>query len=465
MTMFGINSVAEGSRPPPRLSWLGGLLLVQLQLVFLIQFHFHMHKGALPGLRSLSYTEAEAVPAQEANVYPTDTPVDTHVDRPPPRVDSLRQLNDKKSPELTRLATEKMNQDSALNLRIGNLVHNIESKDKYISELEEKTASLANALETRADKLSKLKSAPMHIMYGLCGNHTGFLSEFEVSLKSVLLNAPHHRDTHIHILADREAYEALSSVLNETQVDGIPWWRNITITYYNVEPHIEDWKRQLRANTRDVLGAKYKHRHTFGAYFRLFSHQVLPSVVDYALYLDTDGIALANLAQVWQYAPKPKTNTTETILVTAGRCDGVMLINVRKLDTFWRHVSAIQWDRKSLWGDNAMVNVVRAMFPGSVATLSDAWDLTVARNFREFRDKTMLLKMRPGAGLVHYNGGGGGKEPAFEGPIVKQNPDGIGLAANFYRDLPWTWARFMGQAAADPSMDTKNTKIRIVKAQ
>ena len=43
---------------------------------------------------------------------------------------------------------------------------------------------------------------PLHVAFGLSGNHPGFLAEFQVALKSVLLNSPLERDLFVHILAD-----------------------------------------------------------------------------------------------------------------------------------------------------------------------------------------------------------------------------------------------------------------------
>lgn len=74
------------------------------------------------------------------------------------RVDSLRELNEEKSSALKCLAAEKKSYETALTLRIGALVDDLDSKDNYISELEEKTASLANALESRGIELLQLKS-------------------------------------------------------------------------------------------------------------------------------------------------------------------------------------------------------------------------------------------------------------------------------------------------------------------
>ncbi|KAL7523663.1 hypothetical protein ACHAXR_000278, partial [Thalassiosira sp. AJA248-18] len=63
--------------------------------------------------------------------------------------------------------------------------------------------------------------SPINVAFGLSGDHPGFLSEFEVALKSVLLNAPMERNLHVHILADRDAFVSLDGIFNRTQ---LPTW-------------------------------------------------------------------------------------------------------------------------------------------------------------------------------------------------------------------------------------------------
>ena len=45
--------------------------------------------------------------------------------------------------------------------------------------------------------------APIHVAFRLSSNNPAFLFEFEVALKSVLLNAPLKRDWFVHMLADQ----------------------------------------------------------------------------------------------------------------------------------------------------------------------------------------------------------------------------------------------------------------------
>ncbi len=65
-------------------------------------------------------------------------------------------------------------------------------------------------------------STPLHttvnVVFGLSGNDSGFLAEFEVALKSKLLNAPLQSKLAIHIMADSSAYVALGLIFIRTGV-------------------------------------------------------------------------------------------------------------------------------------------------------------------------------------------------------------------------------------------------------
>ena len=70
-----------------------------------------------------------------------------------------------------------------------------------------------NSRQRSNDLLSTL-----NIVFGLSGNHPGFLSEFEVALKSVLLHAPLERAMHVYIVADGDAYQSLDDVFKRTNI-------------------------------------------------------------------------------------------------------------------------------------------------------------------------------------------------------------------------------------------------------
>ena len=90
---------------------------------------------------------------------------------------------------------------------------------------------------------SQYNLPPVNVAFGLSGNHPGFLAEFEVALKSVLLNAPMERNLYIHVLADKDAFSSLDEIFNRTL---LPTWvtRNpIEIHAYDISSHLP-WLRQ-----------------------------------------------------------------------------------------------------------------------------------------------------------------------------------------------------------------------------
>ncbi|GFH56758.1 hypothetical protein CTEN210_13234 [Chaetoceros tenuissimus] len=65
---------------------------------------------------------------------------------------------------------------------------------------------------------TKISATPdFNIVFGLSGNHSGFLAEFKVALKSVFINAPIDHGMNIHVIGDEEAYNSLAQIFNETQ--------------------------------------------------------------------------------------------------------------------------------------------------------------------------------------------------------------------------------------------------------
>ena len=88
----------------------------------------------------------------------------------------------------------------------------------------------------------------MNVAFGLSGNHPGFLLEFETALKSVLLNAPLERELHIHVLADKAAYDSLPGIFNRTDLATWVTRNPISIHAYNITPDLP-WLEQMNNDT------------------------------------------------------------------------------------------------------------------------------------------------------------------------------------------------------------------------
>jgi lipopolysaccharide biosynthesis glycosyltransferase len=184
--------------------------------------------------------------------------------------------------------------------------------------------------------------------------------------------------------------------------------------------------------------------HTFGTYYRLFVNDILPSDVRHVIYLDTDVIFLANLAELWRHVDD------RLLFQWGSECAGVLLLNVHRFGEFWGILKRSNWTGVELpHADQSILNKVMQDYPDKVGNFSKEWDLNVASHWR-YRGDNSLLKNRPELGLVHYNGGGSTKEAFFtskNNAFVYEFTE-WGVAANYYANLPWSWLRFLGRSVS-----------------
>lgn len=238
-----------------------------------------------------------------------------------------------------------------------------------IDDLRNETYSTTTKTNSRID--NNHNNNHVHVLYGLSGNEPGVLHEFEVSLKSVLLNAPIHSDLTIHIMADYDSYNNIHLVFqnafyftnisydedsityseytttNDNNTDTIgdnddvtnnnvttndqvgddttnttqyeptilSSWRTlnqITIQTYNVESYLDQWYGYIETQMNHSVYDSIKI-HTIGTFFRLFAHDILDSkIVPYVIYLDTDVVIMAKLDHIWQYTINNNNNRITT---------------------------------------------------------------------------------------------------------------------------------------------------------
>ena len=280
----------------------------------------------------------------------------------------------------------------------------------------------------------------VNVCFGISGNHPGFLAEFEVALKSVLLNAPLQSDLSIHILADSDAYVAVGAILYQTGLNGTLWRNSITIQTYNVAPYLENWTNEIKQLNTDMDFGK----HTIGAYFRLYMHRVLPNSIGHILYMDTDIVIMANLDNLW-------TNIDRDAVFQWGEdlCAGFVILNLPKLDTVLdmaRRVdlAAIANSTGRSMDDQLIFVAINYTFPDVVAVLPEEWAISVAAG--AWRHANDIVDYRPKVGMFHFNGGGSSKEEYWKGEFVTGLADTWGVGTFYYVKLPWTWAKFIGES-------------------
>lgn len=308
---------------------------------------------------------------------------------------------------------------------------------------------------------------PLNVLFCLSGNHTGFLAEFVVALKSVLLNAPIDTGMNIHVIGDQEARAALPNILNETQV--LTWHTRQPIQIHtyditNLVKTIRNWKYSICRNHNKILTDE---AHTIGTFFRLFAADVIDVNMlesKHVVYMDTDVITMSNLGAL---LPRTQSNYQHISFQWGeSMCAGFMIINLESQihdreilsnmtnfhdlmqdnHTFTKKqiatVPILKHDQYEVT-DQSMYELLNATHPEKVSFLSHEWDISLTDVWRIAK---RLVQERPnGVGQLHFNGGGRSKNSWFENSSYLQEEvynSSFGLA-NHFVNLPWTWAKYM----------------------
>lgn len=114
--------------------------------------------------------------------------------------------------------------------------------------------------------------------------------------------------------------------------------------------------------------------------------------------------------------------------------------------------------------DQQVALLLKDKFPSAVRFLPEEWSLTVTNDWMLGHERERFFSNRPEAGLLHYNGGSGSKESAFETHDRVINPVYVktwAIPGLFYGNMPWSWARFIGRSYG--GLDRTNTQVRIVE--
>jgi Glycosyl transferase family 8 len=304
-------------------------------------------------------------------------------------------------------------------------------------------------------------SVERHVLYALSGNHSSFMREFEVSLKSLLLNAPPSNPLTIHIMADQQASTALKSTFenlgNSTTFPLCPTIINIQV--HNVQRFVNRWRTTIESNT--VLAATMTKRlrlygHTIGTWFRLFANDVFEGNVDNVVYLDQDAIIMANIEDIWnhQLAGQSSSSTTRNQSLFywgASQCAGFMVLRPSLQDRLWelykqapRSTVKSAMEKSNIVSDQHVFQVIQAVAPEFVGILGPEWDVSVVNPLWMKGLPSRMDAHRPnGVGMLHFNGGGTSPMSFFEaGNPVHYEKDKHWNLAKYFVDLPWSWAFF-----------------------
>ena len=301
-----------------------------------------------------------------------------------------------------------------------------------------------------------------HVLFCLRGGLHGFIQEFDVSLKSVLLNAPIDHDLQVHIMADKAAVQAIQARIDDLRDSR---WRNsVSLLIYDVTTYEQEWQSILRKKLR---GLETDPRITLGGYYRLFAHLVLPSVTS-VLYLDTDVVVLANLNQLWEHA---NDLTLYQFSASDTPNNGFMLMNIDKFGRFWDLVDGLPEINS---GCQALMILFRSHYASLVGSLPVEWDTHLVRAWRK---KPHMLVNQPAAGMLHFNGIRDNNESYFEKGLeqycersrfcsqsvqARSKFDQSWGIADYYVKLPWAWVKFFGQSIIRMGEAGHSLKIKLI---
>ena len=311
-----------------------------------------------------------------------------------------------------------------------------------------------NSRQRSNDLLSTL-----NIVFGLSGNHPGFLSEFEVALKSVLLHAPLERAMHVYIVADGDAYQSLDDVFKRTNI--LTWeTRNpIKIYVYDLSSKlpqlesliVETFSHALNNPNFTLEDATWSH--TVGCFFRLYAHRVLPATVTHFLYLDTDVVIMANLEGLWQQIDITSSSANALFYWGRGMCAGFVIFNLQRMDELWtlaqttpmQNISEVYQQEAN---DQLVLLALNVTYPNQVAIFGDGWEMTVSEKWIN-NDK--LVELYPDVGMLHFNGGGDDEAYWTKHTFISGFSD-TWRNGNYSASMPWPWARYQAKTMVRPGL-------------
>ena len=173
----------------------------------------------------------------------------------------------------------------ALALPLAMTYNTTKTANRYLMEIHEDVeAAVSLPFQQHQQQQQQQQQETVHVMFALNGKNPFFFDEWEVALKSVLLNAPLDAPLHIHILANNMAHRTAKRRLDQNDLIGSQWRNPVTITNYNVEARHEEFRQELEKAFRG--NATLDTRVSLGGYYRLFASRIIPPETGPVLYMD-----------------------------------------------------------------------------------------------------------------------------------------------------------------------------------
>jgi hypothetical protein len=305
------------------------------------------------------------------------------------------------------------------------------------------------------------KQRTVHVLYGLSAGPT-VMSEFEVSLKSVLVNAPVYSDLEIHVIVDSEAHRDAQQLFHRLQLDESAWRNQVSIFLYPVSDgaKAEQLRRALEAIPFDDAGKDPNA--SSGTFFRLFAHEILPPTVESVAYFDNDLVVITHLDEI--NALRDDRYLFQAGTATGDLCAGMMILNLRRFTEFWDYLpkSRLPESLKGVIQDQIMLDIVKRLVNnelrlGLVKDLPPEWHVHLAHGFR--RQAHTLRRTHQHFGFLHFNGMRAMEDEWFKGGVWQYCLEGecrnnetlqeefrqTWMLAEPYVHMPWSMAKYLGK--------------------
>ena len=317
---------------------------------------------------------------------------------------------------------------------------------------------------------------PLHILVSVSGNSddavTATMKQFDVLLKSLLLNAPLHADMHIHIIGDSTTMEELRKYQDDRWLTQWPTIQAISINLYSADPFKKKWTGMVQQYTRNALEItdikeSSVFRNSIGAYYRLFADEILDAeTIPSVLYMDTDLAITANLDSIL-----PVLDEYSNHIWSWGKtkCSGFMHFHVAEIPLIWElYAKAPDKDIQDVaqppyvkMGDQHILRVAEKAVPDRVGALPPEWDGNIMDSPRHHETKARVFE-GDHMYMMHMNGYGGGtyweSHKALRYKNAKSYNESWRLIL-YYVHLPWKFA--LGLAKAQCTLGKCHTGVTV----
>ncbi|KAL3929311.1 MAG: hypothetical protein SGBAC_012270 [Bacillariaceae sp.] len=294
-------------------------------------------------------------------------------------------------------------------------------------------------------------------------DQTGFMDEWEVQFKSLVIHAPTDYPLHIHIIVNQAALQSIQERIQEHTLTEIRSRNPIRMTCYPVDRYEAEWNELIYNSTNKTPFESTKKIYTIGAYYRLIADRVLPKDLANVVYMDTDIVLNSNLNALYPYLD-PEEHP-EWIQIGSTFCSGFMIMNLKEFPRhFWGKMDELAKQKTNFAGvhDQYLLRLVRENTPPeSTGILPKEWNV----HYSDYhRDQTRIVDKE--IAYWHFNGirnqrhGFWYRDYIFmcrmdasvecirdaSNETILERFRQSWPVAEYYVQIPWLWVRYMAKS-------------------